>query len=825
MRFDKFTQKAQEVLALAQEVLWEYNHTELDTEHILLGLIRQEDGLVSKILSKMGIDHNQVRKELEDELNILPKTYGQSQTMQMYLTPRAKRIFDKAQQEARRLKDEYIGTEHLFLGVVDENEGIAGKLFKNHGITKESVYRALQTIRGTQRVTEPDAESKYMALERFARDITQLARDGKLDPVIGREDEINRVIQVLSRRTKNNPVLIGEAGVGKTAIVDGLALKIVAGDVPEHLKTKKVLALDVGSLVAGSKFRGEFEERLKAVMDEIKRAKRDIILFIDELHTIVGAGAAEGAIDASNMLKPALARGELQCVGATTLDEYREHVEKDGALERRFQPIFVNEPSIEHSIEILKGLRDRYEIHHGVKISDLAIEAAVKLSSRYISDRYLPDKAIDLIDEACAKVRMDIYSMPDELKTLEKKIESLTKEGQEAVQARNYEKAAQIRDETDALQKEYLTKKANWTKETKIDDEVDETEIAAVVAKWTGIPVTRMLETEKEKLLKMEGRIHERLVDQVEAVSMVSDAIRRNRAGLKDPHRPVGSFIFLGPTGVGKTELAKALAEFLFDTEDAIVRIDMSEYMEKHTVARLIGAPPGYVGFEEGGQLTEAVRRRPYRVILFDEIEKAHPEVFNVLLQLLDDGRLTDGHGRTVDFKNTIIIMTSNIGTEIIKKSASLGFVVEDAQAKKKNTDESSFEQMKERLLEELKHSFRPEFLNRIDDVVVFRPLSLEDIKKIVVLELMKSSRAILEQGFEIEITEEVKEKIVEEGYDQVFGARPLKRAIQRLIENPLAKEILAGQFTSGEKIRAVLKDGEIKFEKTQKAKKTKKIS
>lgn len=826
MRFDRFTQKAQEVLALAQEALWEYNHAELDTEHVLLGLLRQEDGLVSKILTKMATDPEAVKKQLEAELNVLPKMVGQTQTMQMYITPRAKKVFDLAHEEARRLKDEYVGTEHLFLGVCEEKEGIAAKILRSYGINKERVYKALQTIRGGQRVTEPDAENKYMALERFARDVTQLAREGRLDPVIGRDDEIKRVIQVLSRRTKNNPVLIGEAGVGKTAIVEGLAQKIVAGDVPETLKGKRVLGLDIGLLVAGSKFRGEFEERLKAVMDEIKRAKGEIVLFIDELHTIVGAGAAEGAIDASNMLKPALARGELQCVGATTLDEYREHVEKDSALERRFQPIFVNEPSVEHSIEILKGLRDRYEVHHGVKISDTAIEAAVRLSNRYISDRYLPDKAIDLIDEACAKVRMDIYSMPDDLKALERKLESLTKEGQEAVQARNFERAAQLRDETDALQKEYHEKKTRWSKETKIDDRVDESEVAEIVARWTGIPVTRMLETEKEKLLKMEEHVHERLVDQEEAVTIVSDAIRRNRAGLKDPKRPIGSFIFLGPTGVGKTELARALAEFLFDTEEAIIRIDMSEYMEKHTVSRLIGAPPGYVGFEEGGQLTEAVRRRPYRVILFDEIEKAHPDVFHVLLQMLDDGRLTDGHGRTVDFKNTIIIMTSNIGTEIIKKTTGLGFQTQGITDLGKKSPEKSFEEMKTKILEELKHSFRPEFLNRIDDVVVFKPLSLDDIKKIVLLELKKSSKAILEQGFNIEISEEVKEQIVKEGFDPIFGARPLKRAIQRLVENPLSKEILAGKFVSGDRIMAFVTNGEVVFEKTEgKTKKERKKS
>ncbi|MEO0156252.1 MAG: AAA family ATPase, partial [candidate division WOR-3 bacterium] len=658
MRFDKFTQKAQDSIALAQEILDEYAHQELDVEHIFLALLRQEDGLVPKILKKMDIMPDLVQRRLESSLDLRPKVYGGA-TAQIYITPRTKKLVSLAQAEAQRMKDEYVGIEHLFLAIAEETEGEVVKILREFGITKEKIYQALQIIRGSQRVTDQDAESKYMALERYARDITALAKQGKLDPVIGRDQEIKRVIQILSRRTKNNPVLIGEAGVGKTAIVEGLAQRIVEKNVPEILKDKRILALDMGSLVAGSKYRGEFEERLKAVMDEIRKGKGEIILFIDELHTIVGAGAAEGAIDASNMLKPALARGELQCIGATTLNEYRKHIEKDAALERRFAPVYVGEPSVEDTIKILQGLKNRYESHHGVIIDDSAIESAVKLSHRYLTERHLPDKAIDLIDEACARARIEIYSMPDELKEMEKRLEKLTEEGKRAVEMRNYELAAKLRDETEALQKEYRRKKTEWMKQRGIDDRVTEDDIAEIISSWTGIPVSRMLESEMSKLLKMEERIHERLVDQEDAVVAVSDAIRRSRAGLKDPKRPIGSFIFLGPTGVGKTELAKSLAEFLFDTEDAMVRIDMTEYQEKHTVSRLIGAPPGYVGYEEGGQLTEAVRRRPYRVILFDEFEKAHPDVFNILLQLLDDGRLTDGQGRTVDFKNTIIIMTS----------------------------------------------------------------------------------------------------------------------------------------------------------------------
>lgn len=797
MRYEKFTQKAQEAIALAQEILDEYNHQELDVEHIFLALLRQEDGLVPKILKKMDIMPEVLQRQLESSLELKPKVYGGAST-QIYITPRAKRLFSLAQAEAQRMKDEYVGTEHLFLAIAEEPEGETVKILRNFGITKERIYQALQIIRGAQRVTDQDAESKYMALERYARDITALAKQGKLDPVIGREQEIKRVIQVLSRRTKNNPVLIGDAGVGKTAIVEGLAQRIVGKDVPEILKDKRILALDMGALVAGSKFRGEFEERLKAVMDEIRKGKGEIILFIDELHTIVGAGAAEGAIDASNMLKPALARGELQCIGATTLDEYRKHIEKDAALERRFAPVYVGEPSIEDTIKILQGLKSRYESHHGVTITDSAIEAAVKLSDRYLTERFLPDKAIDLIDEACARARIEIYSMPDELKQMENRLEQLTEEGRKAVEMRNYEQAAKLRDETEILQKEYRRKKNEWMRQRGIDDRVTEDDIAQIISTWTGIPVSRMLESEMSKLLKMEQRIHERLVDQEDAVVAVSDAIRRSRAGLKDPKRPIGSFIFLGPTGVGKTELAKSLAEFLFDTEDAMVRIDMTEYQEKHTVSRLIGAPPGYVGYEEGGQLTEAVRRRPYRVILFDEFEKAHPDVFNILLQLLDDGRLTDGQGRTVDFKNTIVIMTSNLGSEIIIENL--------------KKDKFDYEQTRKDVYRILERNVKPEFLNRIDEVIVFKPLGFEEIKGIVERELKKVAKNVQDFGYKIEFSEEVREFLAHEGFDPVYGARPLRRAIQRLIENPLSKMIIAGNFKKNATIRVEMEKGEVIF-------------
>ncbi len=797
MRYDKFTQKAQDALAAAQEIIDEYNHQELDTEHIFLSLLRQEDGLVPKILQRIDIMPDVVRHRIEASMEVRPKVYGGA-TAQIYITPRAKRLLSLSRTEAQRMKDEYVGCEHIFLALTEEREGQTAKLMKEFGITKEKAYQALQMIRGSHRVTDQDAESKYMALERFARDITALAKQGKLDPVIGRDDEIKRIIQVLSRRTKNNPVLIGDAGVGKTAIAEGLAQKIVEKNVPEILKDKRILAIDIGALVAGSKYRGEFEERLKAVMDEIRKGKGEIILFIDEMHTIVGAGAAEGAIDASNMLKPALARGELQCIGATTLNEYRKHIEKDAALERRFAPVFVSEPSIEDSIQILKGLKNRYESHHGVVIDDSAIEAAAKLSDRYITDRYLPDKAIDLIDEACARARIEIYSMPADLKKMESRLEDLSDQGKEAVDVRNYERAAELRDEAEKLQEKYRKKKTEWMKQRGIDDRVGADDIAHLVSTWTGIPVSRMLESEKDKLLKMEERIHLRLVDQKEAVVAVSDAIRRSRAGLKDPNRPIGSFIFLGPTGVGKTELAKSLAEFLFDTEEAMVRIDMSEYQEKHTVSRLLGAPPGYVGYEEGGQLTEVVRRRPYRVILFDEFEKAHSDVSNILLQLLDDGRLTDGQGRVVDFKNTIVIMTSNLGSDIITASLENGNYHD--------------EQTRKNVHEILRRSVKPEFLNRIDEVIVFKPLGFEEIKGIVERQLKKVEKNVQDYGYEINFSDRVKDYLAREGFDPVYGARPLRRAIQRLVENPLSKRIIAGNFKRGSKIDIDIDRGEVTF-------------
>ena len=794
MRFDRFTEKAQEAIAIAQEKQSELQHTELTPEHILYGLLDQPEGVVPEVLDKMNIDPMTVKNKVLDHLSTLPRVYleGYGTTAQAYVSPKTKQVFELASAEARRLKDEYIGCEHLFIAI---NE-IGNEILNEFAITKERIYKALQEVRGTARITEPTSERMYRVLDKFSRDVTKLAKEGKLDPVIGRDEEIKRVIQILSRRTKNNPALIGEAGVGKTAIVEGLAQKIVQGDVPEMLKGKRVIELDIGALVAGSKFRGDFEERMKAVMNEIKKAKGNIILFIDELHAIAGAGAAEGAVDASTMLKPALARGELQCIGATTLNEYRKYIEKDAALSRRFQPVYVGEPSVEDTIEILKGLRPKYEAHHGVKISDGALEACAKLSKRYISDRFLPDKAIDLLDEAASKLRMDIYSAPSSLKEKEKRLAELTKEGQEAVEAQDYERAARLRDEADRIAKEYREEKKKWQRERGIDDIVDEEDIAEIVAKWTGIPVERMLMGEKDKLLKMEENIHKRIVDQEKAVRAVSDALRIARAGLKDTSRPIGSFIFLGPTGVGKTELAKALAEFLFDSESAMIRIDMTEYQERHTVSRLIGAPPGYVGYEEGGQLTEPVRRRPYRVILFDEIEKAHPDIYNILLQIMDDGRLTDGQGRTVDFKNTIIIMTSNLGTQFV--------------------DQSDYEN---RVQDELKHHFRPEFLNRIDEIIIFSPLKFEDIEKIVELELKKTAKSLEEKGIKLKVDDSAKSLLARKGYNPTYGARPLRQAIRREVEVPLSREIIKGRFKQGDTISIRAEEETIVFEKVKKSK------
>ncbi len=811
MRQERFTEQAQEALAASQELVRQYHHSQWDVEHILLALLQQEKGLVGDILRELGVDVEAVKQQVIAALEKSPKvTY---EAAQIYVTPGIARLLEAAAAEANRLKDEFIGTEHLLIAMAGEEKGEAASILKRFGIDQEKVYRALHKLRGGHRVTDARAESKYRSLEKYGRDLTEFARQGRLDPVIGRDEEIRRVMQILTRRTKNNPVIVGEAGVGKTAIAEGLAQKIVADDVPDSLKGRRVVALDMGALVAGSKFRGEFEERLKAVMDEVRQAQGEIILFIDEMHTVVGAGAAEGAIDASNMLKPALAHGELQCVGATTLDEYRKFIEKDKALERRLQPVFISEPSIEATIEMLRGLRPRYQAHHKIKISDGALEAAARLSQRYISDRYLPDKAIDLIDEAASKLRIDTESAPPEVKSLEQRLNQLINEEEDASQRQDYELATQLKAERLRLEQEYNQTKQEWLNREKIDGVVDEEDIAQLISKWTGIPVSQMLEDEAEKLLHMEERIHERLVNQEEAVSAVCEAIRRSRAGLKDPRRPIGSFIFLGPTGVGKTELARTLAQFLFDDENAMVRLDMSEYQEKHTVSRLIGAPPGYVGYEEGGQLTEAVRRRPYRVILLDEIEKAHPEVFNSLLQLLDDGRLTDGQGRTVDFKNTVVIMTSNVGVELIKRETSIGFATQRDEVR---TRKQAYDSMKQKVLGEMKKTFRPEFINRIDEIIVFHQLTEEQLKNIVDLMVRDLQKRLAERKLGMELTERAKSWLVKVGYDPLYGARPLRRAIERYVENPLSTRILRSEFTQGDTIIVDLSDDGLSFSKKQ---------
>jgi len=863
IKFDKFTIKAQEAIGEAQQIASTYNHQEIKGEHLLLALINQKDGVVPSILQKLEVNSEELKLKLERQLEKIPQVYGGGETQQ-YIGNELNNILNAAQQEAQKVKDEYVSTEHLFIALVEAEGTTVSNLLREAGVNKDKIYQALVNIRGNQRITDQNPEEKYQALERYSRDLTELARRGKLDPVIGRDEEIRKVMQILSRRTKNNPMLIGEPGVGKTAIAEGLSQRIVRGDVPEGLKSKRIIVLDISAMVAGAKYRGEFEDRLKAVLKEIQESAGEIIIFIDEIHTLVGAGAAEGAIDASNMLKPALARGELHCIGATTLKEYKKYIEKDAALERRFQPVIIREPSVEDTISILRGLKERYEVHHGVKIKDTALIAAAILSARYISDRFLPDKAIDLVDEAAAALRLEIDSMPAEIDEVERKIiqleiekQALKKEKDKASQ----ERLNKLEEELSSLKEKRDSMKLHWKNEKEVikkiheikskieqtrteaekaeregnlnrvaelkygvipqfqkdldreneklvslqkenkmlKEEVDEEDIAEIVSKWTGIPVGRLMEGEADKLVRMENELKRRIVGQDEAVKLVSNAIRRSRVGIADPNKPVGSFIFMGPTGVGKTELARSLADFLFNDQNALVRIDMSEYMERHSVARLIGAPPGYVGYEEGGQLTEIVRRKPYSVVLFDEIEKAHPDVFNILLQILDDGRLTDGQGRVVNFKNTILIMTSNIGSQWIYEM-----------------NEQNRESIIQKVMDSLRQNFKPEFLNRIDEVIIFNSLDKEKIVKIVDIQLDILKKRLQDKRVSLEVTTRAKEFLAEKGYDPHYGARPLKRTIQRYIQDPIALKILEGVFKEGDKIETDLdeKNEKLTFKK-----------